>query len=82
MAHQQTHTKQAQPNRPAAVKNAAGTVPARQPEKQTVSEEQRHLLIAEAAFLMAEQRDFQGNMALSDWLQAETMVDAGIKTQH
>lgn len=41
-----------------------------------VDAEQRHCLIAEEAYLIAEQRGFQGEDALADWLQAEACVDA------
>jgi hypothetical protein len=82
MAQQQTHTKRAQPTRPAAVKETARAVPARQQANPAITTEQRHLLIAEAAFLIAEQRGFQGDKALDDWLQAEAVVDSGIKPQH
>ncbi|KAF0191461.1 MAG: putative methyl-accepting chemotaxis protein [Gammaproteobacteria bacterium] len=37
--------------------------------------EERHGLIAEAAYLIAEQRGFQGEAALDDWLQAEAEID-------
>lgn len=37
--------------------------------------EQRHCLIAEEAYLIAEQRGFQGEDALADWLQAEACID-------
>lgn len=32
-------------------------------------------MIAEAAWLIAENRDFQGDAALDDWLQAESKTD-------
>ena len=53
------------------------------PQAQAATPEERHCLIAETAYLIAEQRDFQGDTALDDWLQAEAGVDAGIsaKTQ-
>ena len=38
--------------------------------------EERHHLIAVAAYYIAEQRGFQGDAALDDWLQAEAEVDA------
>lgn len=46
------------------------------PQAQAATPEERHCLIAEAAYLIAEQRGFQGDAALDDWLQAETGVDA------
>lgn len=41
-----------------------------------VDAEQRHCMIAEEAYLIAEQRNFQGEQALADWIQAEACVDA------
>ena len=52
--------------RPASGRNVA----------RTVSAEERHCMIAEAAYFIAQQRGFQGEAALDDWLQAETEVDA------
>jgi len=43
-----------------------------------VDSEQRCCLIAEAAYFIAEQRGFQGETELDDWLQAEADVDARI----
>ncbi|NOY72604.1 MAG: DUF2934 domain-containing protein [Gammaproteobacteria bacterium] len=40
-----------------------------------MSAEQRHQMIAEAAYAIAEQRDFKGEASLDDWLQAEVDVD-------
>jgi len=44
--------------------------------KQTsgIATEQRQNMIAEAAYLIAEKRSFQGDAALDDWLQAESEV--------
>jgi len=41
-----------------------------------IEPEQRNAMIAEAAYLIAEQRSFQGGATLDDWLQAETDVNA------
>ncbi len=41
-----------------------------------VTPEERHCMIAEAAYLIAERRGFLGVAALDDWLQAEAEVDA------
>lgn len=38
--------------------------------------DKRRAMIAEVAFCYAEQRDFQGDMAMDDWLRAEAEVDA------
>ena len=42
----------------------------------TVSAEQRHELIAQAAYRRAEQRGFEGGDAVADWLESEKEVDA------
>lgn len=41
-----------------------------------VSEDARHAMIAEAAYFIAEQRGFQCDAALDDWLRAESEVNA------
>lgn len=38
--------------------------------------EQRHFLIAEAAYLRAAQRGFQSGDSVTDWLEAEAEIDA------
>ncbi len=40
-----------------------------------VSPEQRYLIIAEAAYYIAESHDFDSNRALLDWLEAEAQID-------
>jgi hypothetical protein len=42
---------------------------------ESVSQEQRHLMIAEAAFFLAQARGFEVNHELSDWLAAEREID-------
>lgn len=44
--------------------------------ERTVTAEQRRQMIAEAAYLRAEQRGFDGGDPLRDWLEAEAEVDA------
>jgi len=49
---------------------------------QAVSDDERNTMIAETAYLLAEQRGFQGDAALDDWLHAEADINArllGIK---
>lgn len=46
---------------------------------QAVSAEERHALIADAAYYIAEQQGFQGD-ALDYWLQAEATIDARLAT--
>lgn len=50
------------------------------PSAQIVTNEERHTLIAEAAYYIAEQHGFQGD-ALDDWLQAEAIIDARLATR-
>lgn len=54
----------------------------KQQEKQSAGSEERHRKISEAAYFMAEQRGFQGDMVLDDWLQAEAQVDARLVAKH
>lgn len=42
----------------------------------TVSAEQRHRMIEETAYLMAQARDFAPGGELEDWLNAEAEIDA------
>jgi hypothetical protein len=41
-----------------------------------MSAEQRHALIAEAAYRRAERRGFQGGDPVADWLESEKEVEA------
>jgi len=66
----------------AAAKKTASIPAATQQEAQGVAPGQRHQMIAEAAYVIAEQRGFQGDMALNDWLQAEAVVDARFAARH
>lgn len=47
---------------------------ARQPEA-TVPAALRHAWIAEAAYYLAERREFRGGCPLEDWLRAERLFD-------
>ena len=40
-----------------------------------VSNEERHQLIAEAAYFRAKQRSFEPGLELEDWLRAETEIE-------
>jgi hypothetical protein len=42
----------------------------------TADDEARRGRIAEAAYLLAEQRGFEGDMQIDDWLRAEQEIDA------
>jgi hypothetical protein len=82
MAQQTLHLKKAKASKQtAAVKSSARKLAQRNQEKQVTAEE-RHNMIAEAAYRIAEQRDFQGDRALDDWLQAEAEVDARSLARH
>lgn len=62
-----------------AKKPARSTAPARKTLSRTrtadISPEIRYQMIAEAAYLRAEQRGFDGGDPLEDWLAAEHEVD-------
>lgn len=66
----------------AAVMAAAKTMTTKQQKQQGTAAEIRHHLIAETAYHIAEQRGFQGDMAMADWLQAEAEVDARFAASH
>ena len=61
----------AQPPEPEAPKPAK---PRKAPAKKELSPEERHEMIARAAFFIAEHRGFFGGDALADWLLAEREV--------
>jgi len=44
----------------------------------TVTAELRHQMIAEAAYYLAEKRNFQGGDPVNDWLEAETIIDQAL----
>lgn len=46
--------------------------------RSSVSADERHRMIAEAAYYIAQQRGFQGDLSLDDWLRAEADVDASL----
>lgn len=45
------------------------------PAKTAPSAEERHRMIAEAAYFRAEARGFRGGDPVEDWLQAEAEID-------
>jgi hypothetical protein len=49
---------------------------------QAIQEEEKHRLIEEAAYFIAERRGFQGDLGLEDWLQAEKEVNARSASTH
>jgi len=44
-----------------------------------LSVQERHCMIAETAYFIAERRGFQDDLALADWLQAETDTKARLQ---
>ena len=49
-----------------------------------ISEEERRRMIAEAAYLRAQQRGFEGGDPVADWLVAETEINKSLakRSQH
>jgi hypothetical protein len=83
MAQQAQHSKRATAEKQIATgKATAKESAAKPPGAQGIDPEERYRMIAEAAYRIAEQRGFQGDMALDDWLQAEAEVDARIAARH
>lgn len=83
MAQQTPVTKKATTAKQGATRSAATKGATASPQTEEGAEqEERHRMITEAAYLIAEQRGFQGDMALDDWLQAEAEVDARFAARH
>ena len=57
-------------------KKPASTGKQATPPTQTISQEERWRMVAEAAYLRAEKRGFSGGNPTDDWLEAEAEVDA------
>lgn len=67
----------------ATVGKAATKKPTQRRQKaMSITAEDRQRLIAETAYSIAEQRGFQGDEAMSDWLQAEMEVDSRFASRH
>lgn len=49
---------------------------------QSSTDKDRQRMIAEEAYLIAERRGFQGDMAMEDWLQAEAIIDNRFAKRH
>ncbi len=45
-----------------------------------IAADQREHMIAEAAYYLAEHRQFQGGDPLQDWFQAQQEIDSKVKT--
>lgn len=73
------------PAKPAAAKPAAKAVStkvtANKPKapKLKVTPEQRHFMIAEAAYFRAERRGFEGGYEWQDWMDAEAEIERMIQ---
>lgn len=79
---QQTQTsKKTTAAKQAAAEKAAAKAMFREVAQGTVHED-RHHLIEQKAYLIAERRGFQGDMAMDDWLRAEAEVDAQLAKRH
>jgi len=57
---------------------AVGKPTAGKARRRVLTPEQRYRLIAEAAFLKAERRGFEGGDPLRDWLEAEKEVEISL----
>ena len=51
-------------------------------QRQSVTSEERERMIAKTAYYIAQRRGFQGDKAMSDWLQAELEIDARFAKRH
>ena len=59
-------------HKPAIVRKASAAL-------RSLTEEQRRVMIAEAAYYMAERRGFESGHELEDWLLAESQLEAPIR---
>ena len=64
-----------------ARKTRARRPPARTPILLPVSHEERWRMVAETAYYIAQQRGFTGGDAVADWLAAEGLVDARLRSE-
>lgn len=82
----QTPKKATTRKRPTVADKASAGQPAATKTKrqvtQAISPEELHRMICEAAYHIAEQRSFQGDMAMDDWLRAEAEVGAWFAARH
>jgi len=60
---------------PKATRAASKTTKVRQPVATITTSEERHRLIAEAAYYLAEKRGFHGGSPEQDWLEAAAQID-------
>lgn len=75
-----SHAKStAQPSAKSTAKTAKASNPAvhaRRGKAQQVDPQKRYQMIAEAAYLLAEEDGFDANRSLDHWLAAEALIDA------
>ncbi len=62
-----------------SVKKASVKKAASKKAVKTISYQQRYQMIAEAAYLLAEQQNFRADSELDNWLAAEAQIDGWIK---
>jgi hypothetical protein len=82
MKQQAQTTKKTTPPKQTAAHKAADKAIEKHQSAQGVTQDERYRLITEMAYLLAEQRGFQGDRAMEDWLQAEIEVDARFAARH
>jgi hypothetical protein len=63
--------------KPSQIPRRGKTVP---PSRTTVTAEERHQLIAKAAYLRAERRGFAPGSELEDWFEAEAEINGVLST--
>jgi len=78
MTHRAQHSQEVSTENPISTMES----PESEPQAQEVTPEERQDMIAEAAYYIAEQRGFQGDLALNDWLQAEAEIVSRDATSH
>jgi hypothetical protein len=90
MASRRTHSTTKTESTPSSVEKTLPPAKTTRPKKSTaktpasrteVSPEMRRSMIAQAAYLRAEQRGFTGGNEVEDWLAAEAEVDALLKAE-
>ena len=75
-------SKKATTTKQTAAEQAAAKASTATHQKEQDIAAERYRMIAEAAYLIAEQRGFQGDLSMDDWLQAEAEVDARFAARH
>lgn len=82
MAQQTQQPKKAATKRQIPSEEVTAKKPTQLHHKQSITPEERQRMIAETAYHIAQQRGFQGDRAMADWLQAEAEVDARFAKRH